>query len=81
MTTQKAAARNALQTLIDFVPLARGATQCVVFRRGAITSLVPAPIPQPHNPNAPLVLARFVLANATSGDTSTRTAAALRRSG
>ena len=35
----------------------------------------------PHNPNAPQVLVRSVLANATSGDTSTRTAAALGRSG
>ena len=41
-----------------------GGTHCVVFRPGAIAEFTLAAIPQPHDPNAPLVLVRSKLATA-----------------
>jgi phosphatidylserine decarboxylase len=45
-----------------------GSTHCLVFRPGAIAEFSLAAIPQPHDPDAPLVLVRSNLAtaNATS---------------
>ena len=40
------------------------ATHCLVFRPGAIAEFTLAAIPQPHDPNAPLVLVRSKLATA-----------------
>ncbi len=42
-----------------------GSTHCLVFRPGAIAEFVLAAIPQPHDPNAPLVRVRSRLAIAT----------------
>jgi phosphatidylserine decarboxylase len=41
-----------------------GSTHCLVFRPGAIAEFSLAAIPQPHNPDAPLVLVRSRLATA-----------------
>ncbi len=43
-----------------------GSTQCLVFRPGAIAEFSLAAIPQPHDPDAPLVLVRSHLATANS---------------
>jgi phosphatidylserine decarboxylase len=43
-----------------------GSTHCLVFRPGAIAEFTLAAIPQPHDPNAPLVLVRSKLATANS---------------
>jgi phosphatidylserine decarboxylase len=43
-----------------------GSTHCVVFRPGAIAEFTLAAIPQPHDPNAPLVHVRSKLATATT---------------
>jgi phosphatidylserine decarboxylase len=45
-----------------------GSTHCLVFRPGAIAEFTLAAIPQPHDPNAPLVLVRskLAIANATA---------------
>jgi phosphatidylserine decarboxylase len=44
-----------------------GSTHCLVFRPGAIAEFSLAAIPQPHDPQAPLVLvcSRLATANAT----------------
>ena len=42
-----------------------GSTHCLLFRPGAIAEFTLAAIPQPHDPDAPLVLARSKLATAT----------------
>ncbi len=44
-----------------------GSTHCLVFRPGAIAEFTLAAIPQPHDPNAPLVLVRSKLATANTG--------------
>ena len=41
-----------------------GSTHCLVFRPGAIAEFTLAAIPQPHDPQAPLVLVRSKLATA-----------------
>jgi phosphatidylserine decarboxylase len=41
-----------------------GSTHCLVFRPGAIAEFTLGAIPQPHNPDAPLVLVRSKLATA-----------------
>ena len=41
-----------------------GSTHCLVFRPGAIAEFTLAAVPQPHDPNAPLVLVRSKLATA-----------------
>jgi phosphatidylserine decarboxylase len=41
-----------------------GSTHCLVFRPGAIAEFTLAAIPQPHDPNAPLVRVRSKLATA-----------------
>jgi phosphatidylserine decarboxylase len=41
-----------------------GSTHCLVFRPGAIAEFTLAAIPQPHDPDAPLVLVRSKLATA-----------------
>ncbi len=43
-----------------------GSTHCLVFRPGAIAEFSLAAIPQPHDPDAPLVLVRSHLATANS---------------
>ncbi|MGI8864212.1 MAG: phosphatidylserine decarboxylase family protein [Solirubrobacteraceae bacterium] len=43
-----------------------GSTHCLVFRPGVIAEFTLAAIPQPHDPNAPLVLVRSKLAIASS---------------
>ena len=43
-----------------------GSTHCLVFRPGAIAEFALAAIPQPHDPNAPLVLVRSKLATANT---------------
>jgi phosphatidylserine decarboxylase len=43
-----------------------GSTHCLVFRPGAIAEFSLAAIPQPHDPEAPLVLVRSKLATANS---------------
>jgi phosphatidylserine decarboxylase len=43
-----------------------GSTHCLVFRRGAIAEFSLAAIPQPHDPEAPLVLVRSRLATANA---------------
>jgi phosphatidylserine decarboxylase len=43
-----------------------GSTHCLVFRPGAIAEFTLAAIPQPHDPDAPLVLVRSKLATASS---------------
>ena len=43
-----------------------GSTHCLVFRPGAIAEFSLAAIPQPHDPDAPLVLVRSTLAAATA---------------
>ncbi len=43
-----------------------GSTHCLVFRPGAIAEFALAAIPQPHDPNAPLVLVRSKLATANA---------------
>ena len=43
-----------------------GSTHCLVFRPGAIAGFALAAIPQPHDPNAPLVLVRSKLATANT---------------
>jgi phosphatidylserine decarboxylase len=43
-----------------------GSTHCVVFRPGAINDFALAAIPQPHDPQAPLMLVRSKLATASS---------------
>jgi phosphatidylserine decarboxylase len=45
-----------------------GSTHCLVFRPGAIAEFVLAAIPQPHDPNAPLVRvrSRLAIANPTA---------------
>ena len=43
-----------------------GSTHCLVFRPGAIAEFALAAIPQPHDPNAPLVLVRSKLAVAST---------------
>jgi phosphatidylserine decarboxylase len=43
-----------------------GSTNCLVFRPGAIAEFSLASIPQPHDPEAPLVLVRSQLATASS---------------
>ena len=43
-----------------------GSTHCLVFRPGAIADFALATIPQPHDPNAPLVLVRSKLATAST---------------
>lgn len=43
-----------------------GSTHCLIFRRGAIASFNLAAIPQPQDPEAPLVLVRSYLATAAS---------------
>jgi phosphatidylserine decarboxylase len=43
-----------------------GSTHCLVFRPGAIAEFTLAAIPQPHDPNAPLVLVRSKLAIANT---------------
>jgi phosphatidylserine decarboxylase len=44
-----------------------GSTHCLVFRPGAIAEFSLAAIPQPHDPNAPLVHVRSRLATAHAG--------------
>src|SRR5579875_1569312 len=44
-----------------------GSTHCLVFRPGAIAEFALAAIPQPHDPKAPLMLARSKLAVASPG--------------
>ncbi|MGI8411420.1 MAG: phosphatidylserine decarboxylase [Solirubrobacteraceae bacterium] len=39
-----------------------GSTHCLVFRPGVIAQFTLAAIPQPHDPDAPLVLVRSKLA-------------------
>jgi phosphatidylserine decarboxylase len=41
-----------------------GSTHCLVFRPGAIAEFALTAIPQPHDPEAPLVLVRSKLATA-----------------
>jgi Phosphatidylserine decarboxylase len=41
-----------------------GSTHCLVFRRGVIAQFSLGAIPQPHDPNAPLMLVRSQLATA-----------------
>jgi phosphatidylserine decarboxylase len=41
-----------------------GSTHCLVFRPGAIAEFTLTAIPQPHDPEAPLVLVRTKLATA-----------------
>jgi len=41
-----------------------GSTHCLVFRPGAIADFTLGAVPQPHDPNAPLVLVRSKLATA-----------------
>jgi phosphatidylserine decarboxylase len=43
-----------------------GSTHCLVFRPGAIAGFALAAIPQPHDPNAPLVPVRSKLATANT---------------
>jgi phosphatidylserine decarboxylase len=43
-----------------------GSTHCLVFRPGVIAEFALAAIPQPHDPNAPLVLVRSKLAIAST---------------
>ena len=43
-----------------------GSTHCLVFRPGAIAEFALAAIPQPHDPNAPLMLVRSKLAIANT---------------
>ena len=43
-----------------------GSTHCLVFRPGAIAEFSLAAIPQPHDPQAPLVLVRSRLATANA---------------
>ena len=43
-----------------------GSTHCLVFRPGAIAEFTLAAIPQPHDPQAPLVLVRSKLATANA---------------
>ena len=43
-----------------------GFTHCVVFRPGAIAEFTLAAMPQPPDPNAPLVLVRSKLATANT---------------
>jgi phosphatidylserine decarboxylase len=43
-----------------------GSTYCLVFRPGAIAEFSLAAIPQPHDPQAPLVLVRSRLATANT---------------
>ena len=43
-----------------------GSTHCLVFRPGAIADFTLAALPQPHNPDAPLVLVRSKLATANT---------------
>lgn len=43
-----------------------GSTHCLVFRPGAIGAFALTALPQPHNPHAPLVLARSKLAVANT---------------
>jgi phosphatidylserine decarboxylase len=43
-----------------------GSTHCVVFRPGAIADFALAAIPQPHDPNAPLMLVNSKLAAANT---------------
>ncbi|MDQ6618036.1 MAG: phosphatidylserine decarboxylase family protein [Actinomycetota bacterium] len=43
-----------------------GSTHCLVFRPGAIADFTLAALPQPHDPNAPLVLVRSKLATANT---------------
>ena len=43
-----------------------GSTHCLVFRPGAIAEFTLAAVPQPHDPNAPLVLVRSKLATANT---------------
>jgi len=43
-----------------------GSTHCLVFRPGAIAEFTLAAIPQPHDPQAPLVLVRSKLATANT---------------
>ncbi|HEX3958967.1 MAG TPA: hypothetical protein VHZ03_20455 [Trebonia sp.] len=42
-----------------------GSTHCLVFRPGAIAEFALAAIPQPHDPEAPLMLVRSKLAVAS----------------
>ena len=44
-----------------------GSTHCLVFRPGVIAEFALPAIPQPHDPDAPLVLARSKLATARTG--------------
>jgi phosphatidylserine decarboxylase len=44
-----------------------GSTHCLVFRPGAIAEFSLAAIPQPHDPNPPLVHVRSRLATANAG--------------
>ena len=41
-------------------------THCLVFRPGVIADFSLAAVPQPHDPNAPLVRVRSKLATATA---------------
>ncbi len=41
-----------------------GSTHCLVFRPGAVADFTPEALPQPHDPDAPLVLVRSRLATA-----------------
>ena len=43
-----------------------GSTHCLVFRPGVIADFTLAAVPQPHDPNAPLVLVRSKLATANT---------------
>lgn len=43
-----------------------GSTHCLVFEPGAIRDFAMAAIPQPHDPDAPLVLVRSRLATVAS---------------
>ena len=43
-----------------------GSTHCLVFRPGAIADFTLSAIPQPHDPNAPLVQVRSKLATANT---------------
>jgi phosphatidylserine decarboxylase len=43
-----------------------GSTHCLVFRPGAIAEFTLAAIPQPHDPQAPLMLVRSKLATANT---------------
>jgi phosphatidylserine decarboxylase len=45
-----------------------GSTHCLVFRPGAIADFSLNAVPQPHDPNAPLVLVRSKLATANTRD-------------